>query len=76
MVLPVVSAKTVQLDDGGAVRTVRLAAPTVGSLLEAAGAPLQQRAVVASHVCAPDDGGGQQRCPEEEDNTVIRGDQL
>ena len=30
MSLPVVSAKTVQLNDGGVVRTVRLAAPNVG----------------------------------------------
>jgi uncharacterized protein YabE (DUF348 family) len=43
MVLPVVSAKTVSVDDGGAVRTVRLAAPDVGSLLAAAGVPLEQR---------------------------------
>lgn len=43
MVLPVVTAKTVQLDDGGAVRTVRLAAPNVGALLAAAGVPLEQR---------------------------------
>ncbi|TRW78293.1 DUF348 domain-containing protein [Mycolicibacterium sp. 018/SC-01/001] len=42
MALPVVSPKTVQLDDGGAVRTVRLAAPNVAALLDAAGAPLQQ----------------------------------
>lgn len=43
MLLPVVTAKTVQLDDAGAVRTVRLAAPDVGSLLAAAGVPLEQR---------------------------------
>lgn len=43
MVLPVVTAKTVQLDDGGSVRTIRIAAPDVGSLLAAAGAPLEQR---------------------------------
>jgi uncharacterized protein YabE (DUF348 family) len=46
MSLPVVSAKTVQLNDGGAVRTVRLAAPNVAGLLEAAGVPLQQRDTV------------------------------
>src|SRR6201993_1135381 len=40
MALPVVSAKTVQIDDGGAMRTVHLAAPNVGGLLSAAGAPL------------------------------------
>jgi resuscitation-promoting factor RpfB len=43
MSLPVVSAKTVQIDDGGVVRTVHLAAPNVAGLLEAAGVPLQQR---------------------------------
>ena len=37
MSLPVVSAKTVQINEGGAVRTVRLAAPNVGGLLHAAG---------------------------------------
>src|SRR6201997_2253179 len=40
MALPVVSAKTVQINDGGAVRTVHLAAPNVAGLLNAAGAPL------------------------------------
>ena len=53
MALPVVSAKTVQLDDGGVVRTVRLAAPNVGALLEAAGAPLQQRDTVVPAASAP-----------------------
>lgn len=53
MALPVVSAKTVQLDDGGVVRTVRLAAPTVGALLEAAGAPLQQRDTVVPAASMP-----------------------
>ena len=43
MVLPVVSAKSVQIDDGGRVGTVRVAAPDVGSLLAATGAPLLQR---------------------------------
>ena len=42
MSLPVVSAKTVQIDDGGVVKTVRLAAPNVAGLLEAAGVPLAQ----------------------------------
>jgi uncharacterized protein YabE (DUF348 family) len=42
MSLPVVSAKTVQIDDGGTVRTVHLAAPNVAGLLAAAGVPLQQ----------------------------------
>jgi uncharacterized protein YabE (DUF348 family) len=40
MALPVVSAKTVQINDGGAVRTVHLAAPTVAGILNAAGIPL------------------------------------
>ncbi len=40
MALPVVSAKTVQINDGGAVRTVHLAAPNVAGLLSAAGIPL------------------------------------
>ncbi|PRC55430.1 resuscitation-promoting factor, partial [Mycobacterium sp. ITM-2017-0098] len=42
MALPVVSPKNVQLDDAGVLSTVRLAAPTVAALLDAAGAPLQQ----------------------------------
>jgi resuscitation-promoting factor RpfB len=42
MSLPVVSARTVVLNDGGVVRTVRLAAANVAGLLEADGAPLQQ----------------------------------
>lgn len=53
MSLPVVSAKTVQLNDGGTLRTVRLAAPTVGALLEAAGAPLQQRDTVVPAASSP-----------------------
>jgi len=40
MALPVVSAKTVQINDGGAMRTVHLAAPNVAGLLSASGAPL------------------------------------
>ena len=43
MSLPVVSAKTVQINDGGAVSTVRLAAPDVGALLAAADVPLEQQ---------------------------------
>ncbi len=39
MALPVVSAKTVQINEGGAVRTVHLPAPNVAGLLSAAGAP-------------------------------------
>jgi len=40
MALPVVSAKTVQINDGGAVRSVHLAAPNVAGLLSAVGVPL------------------------------------
>ena len=46
MSLPVVSAKTVQLNDAGAIRTLHLAAPNVAALLEAAGAPLEQNDTV------------------------------
>lgn len=53
MSLPVVSAKTVQINDGGNIRTVRLAAPTVAGLLEAAGAPLQQRDTVVPAATSP-----------------------
>ena len=62
MVLPVVSAKTVGIADGGAVgsgpaggaiRTVRLAAPDVGSLLAAAGVPLEQRDTSVPGPAAP-----------------------
>ncbi len=42
MALPVVSPRTVQLDDGGVIRTVRMAAPNVAGLLAAAGIPLEQ----------------------------------
>lgn len=40
MALPVVSAKTVKINDSGATRTVHLPAPNVAGLLSAAGAPL------------------------------------
>ena len=53
MALPVVSAKTVQIHDGGARSTVRLAAPTVGALLAAAGVPLQQRDTVVPAASDP-----------------------
>ena len=62
MVLPVVSAKTVQIVDGGAVgpagaggavNTVRLAAPNVGALLAAAGAPLLQQDTSVPPASAP-----------------------
>jgi resuscitation-promoting factor RpfB len=42
MPLAVVSPRTVHLDDGGVVRTVKLAAANVAGLLDAAGAPLLQ----------------------------------
>jgi resuscitation-promoting factor RpfB len=47
MTLPVVSAKTVQINDGGAMRTVHLAAANVAGLLNAAGAPLLESDQVA-----------------------------
>ncbi|WP_198730531.1 resuscitation-promoting factor [Mycolicibacterium baixiangningiae] len=53
MSLPVVTPKTVQIDDAGAIRTVRVAAPNVAGLLEAAGAPLQQRDTVVPAASAP-----------------------
>lgn len=53
MALPVVSAKTVQIDDGGAVRTVHLAAPHVAGLLEAAGTPLEQSDKVTPAASTP-----------------------
>lgn len=53
MSLPVVSAKNVQLNDGGKMSTVRLAAPTVGALLEAAGVPLEQRDTVVPAASSP-----------------------
>jgi resuscitation-promoting factor RpfB len=53
MSLPVVSAKTVRIDDGGTVRTVRLAAPNVAGLLDAAGVPLQQRDTVVPTAASP-----------------------
>jgi resuscitation-promoting factor RpfB len=42
MALPVVSAKDVNINDGGVISEPRLAAPNVGQLLAAAGVPLQQ----------------------------------
>lgn len=53
MSLPVVSAKNVQIDDGGAIRTVHLAAPNVAGLLAAAGAPLEQSDTVAPPASSP-----------------------
>jgi resuscitation-promoting factor RpfB len=53
MSLPVVSAKTVQLNDAGVIRTVHIAAPNVAGLLEAAGVPLQQNDAVVPGAWAP-----------------------
>ena len=53
MSLPVVSAKTVQLDDAGATRTLHLAAPNVAGLLEAAGVPLEQNDTVQPAASSP-----------------------
>ncbi len=53
MSLPVVSPKTVHINDGGELRTVHLAAPTVANLLEAAGAPLEQQDKVSPPPSAP-----------------------
>lgn len=61
MALPVVSAKTVQIDDGGVLNTVRLAAPNVGGLLAAAGVPLQQRDAVVPAATDPVTDGMQIR---------------
>ncbi|WNG86530.1 transglycosylase family protein [Mycobacterium sp. ITM-2016-00317] len=61
MALPVVSPKNVQIDDGGQLRSVRLAAPNVAALLEAAGAPLQQSDNVYPAATAPVEDGMQIR---------------
>ena len=53
MSLPVVSAKTVQINEGGAIRTVHLAAPNVAGLLAVAGAPLEQRDTVVPPATSP-----------------------
>jgi uncharacterized protein YabE (DUF348 family) len=53
MSLPVVSAKTIQLDDAGVVRSVHLAAPNVAALLEAAGVPLEQSDEVIPAASSP-----------------------
>ena len=53
MALPVVSAKTVQINDGGLVNTVHLAAPSVGALLAAAGVPLEQADTVVPTASSP-----------------------
>ena len=53
MALPVVSAKTVQINDGGVVSTVHLPAPSVGALLAAAGVPLEQADTVVPTASSP-----------------------
>lgn len=53
MSLPVVSPKNVQINDGGAVRPVRLAAPNIADLLAAAGTPLQQSDTVVPPPSTP-----------------------
>lgn len=53
MALPVLSARTVHVDDGGVTSTVHLAAPNVAGLLEAAGAPLQQNDTVVPPASTP-----------------------
>jgi uncharacterized protein YabE (DUF348 family) len=53
MSLPVVGPRTVQINDAGAMRTVRLAAANVAGLLEAAGAPLLQSDTVVPAASSP-----------------------
>jgi resuscitation-promoting factor RpfB len=53
MALPVVSAKTVLINDGGAARTVHLAAPNVAGLLTVAGAPLVDSDQVVPSATSP-----------------------
>ncbi|HEY6649186.1 MAG TPA: transglycosylase family protein [Mycobacterium sp.] len=53
MSLPVVSAKTVQLNDAGVPRTIHLAAPNVAGLLDAAGVPLKQNDNVVPPAWSP-----------------------
>jgi resuscitation-promoting factor RpfB len=53
MALPVVSAKSVQISDAGAVRTVHLPAPTVAGMLAAAGIPLLDSDQVVPAATAP-----------------------
>jgi uncharacterized protein YabE (DUF348 family) len=61
MSLPVVGARTVQIDDAGTISTVRLAAANVAGFLEAAGAPLQQSDTVVPAADAPVTDGMQIR---------------
>jgi resuscitation-promoting factor RpfB len=53
MALPVVSAKTAQINDGGVIRTVHLPAPNVAGLLSAAGVPLQETDTVLPSAISP-----------------------
>jgi resuscitation-promoting factor RpfB len=53
MALPVVSAKTVQINDGGTIRMVHLPAPNVAGLLNAAGVPLQDSDQVMPAAASP-----------------------
>jgi uncharacterized protein YabE (DUF348 family) len=53
MSLPVVGARTVQINDAGMIRTVRLAAANVAGFLEAAGVPLQQSDTVVPAANSP-----------------------
>ncbi|MET0457548.1 MAG: transglycosylase family protein [Mycobacterium sp.] len=53
MSLPVVGPRTIVINDGGAVRTVRLAATNVAGLLEAAGVPLLQSDTVVPPAASP-----------------------
>jgi resuscitation-promoting factor RpfB len=53
MALPVVSPKTVHIDDGGQLKTLRLAAPNVAALLEASGARLGDSDRVVPAASAP-----------------------
>jgi uncharacterized protein YabE (DUF348 family) len=59
MTLPVVSAKTVQINDGGTIRTVHLPAPNVSALLAAAGSPLLESDQVVPPATAPISDGMQ-----------------
>ncbi|TQR84109.1 DUF348 domain-containing protein [Mycobacterium hodleri] len=59
MSLPVVGARTAQIDDGGVVRTVRVAAANVAGFLEAAGAPLEQSDAVVPAANSPVSDGMQ-----------------
>ncbi|MBJ7337955.1 resuscitation-promoting factor [Mycolicibacterium sp.] len=83
MSLPVVGARTVQINDAGVIRTVRLAAANVAGFLEAAGVPLQQSDTVVPAANSPVTDGMQiqvtrvraarvtQRVPLAPDNTEV-----